>query len=372
MKGRRFVGIALASASILVLALTLWELGVCPGLSRGTDCRQRDSRKPSAGIASGSGHAECPRGTAGVGRWEHPKRSEYRSADPRRGPRGLCPTGRLQRGPRHGGCPKAARSGRRNAPRAKAGGRSCDVDSRILELGIGSKQIHLDQRHLAVCAGRRRMGVRILDSGRHRLSVRFGILRKNDVAEVTYLPQKPPDTLENGAVGTAPSANVVWVPGCWIWRGTHYAWRPGFWGPCNPDWLWIPALRVDSIGICIRRWTLGLRDATSRRHLAPVVFRPGIVFVAGYVYTPAVAMDFDACQGCLFCRPGCYCFGDYYGPAYVGIGIYPWFDGITATATTRASRIAAGTMVRPGVNAALSITASASHMWRLVRRIRLL
>ena len=59
---------------------------------------------------------------------------------------------------------------------------------------------------------------------------------------------------------------------------------------------------------------------------APVVFRPGIVFGAGYVYTPAVAMDFAACQGCLFCGPCGYCFGDYYGPAFVGIGIYPWFE----------------------------------------------
>ena len=36
-------------------------------------------------------------------------------------------------------------------------------------------------------------------------------------------------------------------------------------------------------------------------------------------------MDFSVCTGCLFCRPGCYCFGDYYGPAFVGVGIYPWF-----------------------------------------------
>ncbi len=59
---------------------------------------------------------------------------------------------------------------------------------------------------------------------------------------------------------------------------------------------------------------------------APVVFRPGIVWGAGYVYTPAIAMDFGACQGCMFCGPCGYCFGNYYGPAFVGVGIYPWFE----------------------------------------------
>jgi len=155
-----------------------------------------------------------------------------------------------------------------------------------------------------------------------------GFWRKNDQTEVTYLPQKPPDTLEQGQVGAAPGPNYVWIPGVWIWRGDRYAWRAGYWAACNPDWIWVPAHYV---------WTPsgylfvdGHWDYTMERRgmiFAPVVFRPGVVVGAGYVYTPAIAMDFGVCTGCLFCHPGfgCYCFGDYYGPAYVGVGIYPWF-----------------------------------------------
>jgi len=153
-----------------------------------------------------------------------------------------------------------------------------------------------------------------------------GFWRKNDVTQVTYLPQKPPDTLEQGAVGVAPSPDYVWIPGHWTWWHEHYAWRPGFWAAANPNWIWVPAHYV---------WTPpgyvfvdGHWDYTMEQRgviFAPVYFRPGVVIGPGFVYTPMVAMDFGVCTGCLFCRPGCYCFGDYYGPAYVGIGIYPWF-----------------------------------------------
>jgi WXXGXW repeat (2 copies) len=153
-----------------------------------------------------------------------------------------------------------------------------------------------------------------------------GYWNKTNVA-VNYLP-KPNDSLENGPVGVAPGPNYVWIPGVWVWRGTHYAWRPGFWAVANPDWIWMPAHYV---------WTPsgylfveGHWDyAVERRGVifAPVVFRPGVVITPGYVYSPAIAMDFSVCTGCLFCRPGfgCYCFGDYYGGPAVTVGIYPWF-----------------------------------------------
>jgi hypothetical protein len=163
-----------------------------------------------------------------------------------------------------------------------------------------------------------------VDSGSQFVS---GYWRKTAEQEVTYMPQKPPDTLETGPVGTAPNPNVVWIPGCWIWRGTHYAWRAGFWAPCNPDWIWVPAYYVwtpSGYVFVEGHWDYAMQNRGV--FFAPVVFRPGIVFGAGYVYTPAIAMDFGACQGCLFCGPCGYCFGNYYGPAFVGIGIYPWFE----------------------------------------------
>jgi|HubBroStandDraft_6_1064221.scaffolds.fasta_scaffold59077_1 hypothetical protein len=154
-----------------------------------------------------------------------------------------------------------------------------------------------------------------------------GYWRKTAEQEVTYMPQKPPDTLETGPVGAAPSANVVWIPGCWVWRGSHYAWRAGFWAPCNPDWIWIPAHYVwtpSGYLFVEGHWDYAMQNRGV--FFAPVVFRPGIVWGAGYVYSPAIAMDFGACQGCMFCGPCGYCFGNYYGPAFVGVGIYPWFE----------------------------------------------
>jgi hypothetical protein len=144
--------------------------------------------------------------------------------------------------------------------------------------------------------------------------------------QVTYLPQEPPKTLEQGPVGTAPSADYVWVPGHWFWRGDHYAWRPGFYAAANPDWIWVPANYVwtpNGYVFVDGHWDYAMEHRGV--FFAPVVFRPGVYIGAGFVYSPVVAMDFGVCTGCLFCRPGCYCFGDYYGPAFVGIGIYPWF-----------------------------------------------
>jgi hypothetical protein len=154
-----------------------------------------------------------------------------------------------------------------------------------------------------------------------------GYWRKAEVTQVNYLP-KPNDTLENGPVGVAPGANFIWVPGVWVWRGTHYAWRPGFWAAANPDWIWMPAHYIWTPSGYV--FVEGHWDyAIARRGVifAPVVFRPGVIVEPGYVYSPAIAMDFNVCTGCLFCRPGfgCYCFGDYYAGGAVTVGVYPWF-----------------------------------------------
>jgi len=154
-----------------------------------------------------------------------------------------------------------------------------------------------------------------------------GFWRK-DTAEtqVNYLPQQPPNTLEQGPVGAAPSADYVWVPGHWVWWHEHYAWRPGFWAAANPNWIWVPANYAwtpNGYVFIDGHWDYAMEQRGV--FFAPVVFRPGVFIGPGFVYSPVVAMDFGVCTGCLFCRPGCYCFGDYYGPAFVGVGIYPWF-----------------------------------------------
>jgi len=154
-----------------------------------------------------------------------------------------------------------------------------------------------------------------------------GFWRKDTAATaVNYLPQEPPKTLEQGAVGVAPSADYTWVPGHWVWWHEHYAWRPGFWAAANPDWIWVPAHYVwtpNGYIFCDGHWDYSMEHRGV--FFAPVVFRPGVYIGSGFCYTPVVAMDFNVCTGCLFCAPGCYYFGNYYGPGFVGVGIYPWF-----------------------------------------------
>src|SRR5215470_1110610 len=58
--------------------------------------------------------------------------------------------------------------------------------------------------------------------------------------KIEYIPE-PPESIEAGPSGPAPSPDQSWIPGCWIWQATRYVWRPGYWTPMQPDWEWVPA-----------------------------------------------------------------------------------------------------------------------------------
>src|ERR1700685_922843 len=110
-----------------------------------------------------------------------------------------------------------------------------------------------------------------------------GFWRKSEVTQVTYLPQKPPDTLEQGPGGVAPNPDYVWIPGHWVWWHEHYAWRPGFWAASNPNWIWVPAHYVwtpPGYVFVEGHWdyTMDTRGVI----FAPVVFRPGFYVGPGF------------------------------------------------------------------------------------------
>jgi hypothetical protein len=151
-----------------------------------------------------------------------------------------------------------------------------------------------------------------------------GYWAAESTTEVEYLPP-PPETLETGPVGDAPTVESIWVPGCWMWRETRYLWRPGYYIAGRPDWVWTaahyewsPAGYVFVDGY----WDYPL--ATRGLIFAPVRFgavRPG------FQYIPQVVIDTRYLTFALFSRPayGRYYFGDYYANTYVRGGIYPWF-----------------------------------------------
>jgi hypothetical protein len=139
--------------------------------------------------------------------------------------------------------------------------------------------------------------------------------------EITYLPA-PPAAPATAPPGRPPAENTFYVPGTWVWTGTSYAWRAGFWTEVQPNFVWVP----DHY-----RWTPsgyvyipGYWDYTLNRRgilYAPVVVDP-VVVTTRFYYTPAYAVSDTVIVDALFVRPCTthYYFGDYYGPTYVALG----------------------------------------------------
>ena len=147
------------------------------------------------------------------------------------------------------------------------------------------------------------------------------------VREVRYL-RAPPATLEVGANIPAPSSRHIWDPGCWQWQEDEYQWRPGYWIEGRADCAWIPSYycwtprgyiyvdgywdySADDRGVCF----------------APVYYRDrSPCYTADFVYSPSIVVSFWDFSACLFVRPRYhhyYC-GDYFAPAYIDSGYYPW------------------------------------------------
>jgi WXXGXW repeat (2 copies) len=152
-----------------------------------------------------------------------------------------------------------------------------------------------------------------------------GYWTSEKATEVEYLPP-PPESLEAGPSTEAVGQGQIWMPGCWMWSTTRYAWRPGYWAVGNADWVWSPAHYV---------WTPGGYVFNAGYWDYPL-FHRGLLFAPvafasigpGFVYTPSIVLDFRFLSVSLFARPSYqhYYFGDYYASSYIGAGIYPWFS----------------------------------------------
>jgi hypothetical protein len=153
--------------------------------------------------------------------------------------------------------------------------------------------------------------------------------------QVTYMPA-PPEAPNVSSPGEPPTPESFYVPGQWVWhdagyiaingaqgyRDAGYSWTAGYWARVQPGYVWVAAHY---------RWTpsgyvfiAGYWDlAISRRgFLYAPVYVDAAVVGPGFVYTPAYAVPHTVIIDAFWVRP-CYChyyFGDYYGPAYVGLG----------------------------------------------------
>ena len=92
------------------------------------------------------------------------------------------------------------------------------------------------------------------------------------LSEIEYLPE-PPATVEAGPNIAAPSADQIWLPGCWIWQQNRYAWRPGYWAQGNQDWDWVPPIMYGlPAATCSSMATM-----TTRFRVAASCLRPSIL-----------------------------------------------------------------------------------------------
>ena len=145
--------------------------------------------------------------------------------------------------------------------------------------------------------------------------------------EIQYVEAAPPESLELGPVGLAPSQEHIWIPGCWKWNDLRYAWRPGYWSTGYSNWIWVPARHVwtpRGYLNCNGYWDYPL----NRRGLlfAPYRCRRSSHWNRSRGFTPQVVIAINRLHWNLWVRPrSChYYFGDFYGPRYASAGFYPW------------------------------------------------
>jgi hypothetical protein len=143
---------------------------------------------------------------------------------------------------------------------------------------------------------------------------------------VTYYPE-PPAPPAVAPPPPAPSADMFYVPGAWVWYDGRYAWRAGYWQVGRPGYIWVAShYRWTPFGYVYVAGYWDLAVANRGVLYAPVAVDVAVIG-PGFVYTPAYAIADSIVLGALFIQPA-YChyyFGDYYGPRYVGLGFESCF-----------------------------------------------
>ena len=167
-----------------------------------------------------------------------------------------------------------------------------------------------------------------LDTGWEWISGFWKPLAAQGQQEIEYLPAPPP-AFEVEAVGTSPTPDQIWVPGCWYWSEGHYIERHGYWIAPQIGWVWVPshfAWTPRGYIFCSGHWD---HDFDNRGVLFSPVFFPAPVRVqVGFIFSPGLCVDLGMLRLNLFVNPryNHYCFGDYYDTSYQRAGIYPWYQ----------------------------------------------
>jgi hypothetical protein len=156
-----------------------------------------------------------------------------------------------------------------------------------------------------------------------------GYFAPEQQAEIALVSQ-PPASLDNGPSIPAPDDNSFYTPGVWIYNGSEFLWRPGFWAPFRPGRVWINSCYEWTPGgyaFVNGYWDYPLADRGLL--FAPVCFNDPLWLTPGWCYRPSLLLGLAGLLDCLWWRSGypCYFYGDYFGPGFAGLGFNPWFGG---------------------------------------------
>ncbi|HEV3143646.1 MAG TPA: hypothetical protein VGZ47_07175, partial [Gemmataceae bacterium] len=139
----------------------------------------------------------------------------------------------------------------------------------------------------------------------------------------------PPMNMDTGPTHAAPDVNCFYIPGCWFYTETGYAYRPGYWAEIRPGYVWIPAKYTWTPAGWI--FSSGYWDyAVMNRGVAfaPLYYPNQAYKDPNYVYRPEVAVNPAGASGNLFVNGNHnhYYFGNYYSPENQKAGIQPWVE----------------------------------------------
>lgn len=144
---------------------------------------------------------------------------------------------------------------------------------------------------------------------------------------IEYIAQSPPESLDNGPTGVAPSDNHFWIPGCWYWTQNDYAWRPGYWSTSYSNWVWIPQRYLwTPRGYVFHNGYWDFPIARRGTLFAPFYFNQPVYARSNFFYSPRVSILASLLQSHFWVRPQFhhYYFGDFYAANYRNVGIIPW------------------------------------------------
>jgi hypothetical protein len=150
-----------------------------------------------------------------------------------------------------------------------------------------------------------------------------------------FVPQPPPENLDQGPSTPAPDDQSVYVPGNWAYGNDGYAWQPGYWTAFQPGFTWVPASYFwTPLGWSFTSGFWDFNFCNRGLLFAPVWFRPGFPFFNGFVFRPFFTccfrpffpVRFGFGFNHLFVNPHFhhFFFGNFHGSNFVHAGFHPW------------------------------------------------